>query len=68
MTVTIQKRKGPSGKVLFSGALTFLWEKEKIRTEDAIRFFIYTYNINAWDMCILVSCLVELQHRKFLLQ
>ena len=37
--VGIQRRTS-SCRLLFSGAVAFLWERERIRTEDAIRFIL----------------------------
>lgn len=32
------KGKGPSGKMMFGGAVAFLWERERIGNDEAIRY------------------------------
>ncbi|CAI8002601.1 hypothetical protein GBAR_LOCUS3427 [Geodia barretti] len=34
----LKKGNHPSGRLLFSGAIAFLWERERIPTDDAIRY------------------------------
>lgn len=34
----LKKSNRPSSRLLFSGAIAFLWERERIPTDDAIRY------------------------------
>ena len=42
---SLKKGNHPSGRVLFGGAVAFLWERERISNDDAIRYVLRDHTL-----------------------